>query len=133
MHDLRWLRDHPAEFDRGLLRRGLPPHSEQILALDRAWRTAETAAQEAQARRNRVAREIGVAKKRGEDIEPRLRRTTEDREAGAQAEATATRIRSEIDQILAGLPNLPAEEVPDGPDESTNRILRYHGEKPHFD
>jgi seryl-tRNA synthetase len=133
MHDLRWLRDHPAEFDRGLMRRGLPPHSEQILALDRAWRTAETAAQEAQARRNRVAREIGAAKKRGEDIEPLLRRSTEDREAEAQAGATAARIRGEIDEILAGLPNLPAEEVPDGPDESANRILRYHGETPHFD
>ena len=56
MHDLRWIREHPAKFDRGLMRRGLPPHSEQILGLDRAWRTAETAAQEAQARRNRVAR-----------------------------------------------------------------------------
>src|SRR5215510_886355 len=133
MHDLRWLRDHPAEFDRGLMRRGLPPYSEQILALDRAWRTAETAAQEAQARRNRVAREIGAAKKRGEDIEPLLRRSTEDREAEAQAGATAARIRGEIDEILAGLPNLPAEEVPDGPDERANQVLRYHGETPHFD
>ena len=51
MHDLRWIREHAEEFDRGLMRRGLPPHSEQILALDRAWRTVETTAQEAQARR----------------------------------------------------------------------------------
>jgi len=61
MHDLRWIREHPEEFDRGLTRRGLPPCAEQILALDRSWRAAETRTQEAQARRNRAAREIGAA------------------------------------------------------------------------
>ena len=60
MHDLRWIREHPEEFDRGLTRRGLLPFAEQILALDRAWRVAETRAQEVQARRNRLAREIGA-------------------------------------------------------------------------
>ena len=67
MHDIRWIRDHPAEFDRGLARRGLLPCAEEVLALDHAWRAAETSAQEAQARRNRIARDIGAAKKRGED------------------------------------------------------------------
>jgi seryl-tRNA synthetase len=133
MHDFRWIRDNPTEFDRGLTRRGLPPHAEEILALDRSWRAAETRAQDAQARRNRVAREIGAAKKRGEDIAPLLRQTGEDREAEAEAGAEAARLRAEIDEILAGLPNLPAEEVPDGPDESANLVVRHYGEPPHFD
>jgi seryl-tRNA synthetase len=133
MHDLRWIRDHPAEFDRGLMRRGLPPRAAEILTLDRSWRGSETAVQEAQARHNRIAREIGAAKKRGEDIEPLLRRSTEDREAEARAGAEAARLRGEIDEILAGLPNLPTEEVPDGSDESANRVLRHHGEPPRFD
>jgi seryl-tRNA synthetase len=133
MHDLRWIRDNPTDFDRGLTRRGLPPCAEEILALDRSWRAAETRAQEAQARRNRVAREIGAAKKRGEDIAPLLRQAGEDREVETRAGAEAARLRAEIDEILAGLPNLPAEEVPDGPDESANRVLRHHGEPPRFD
>src|SRR5262249_48737640 len=133
MHDLRWIREHPDEFDRGMLRRGLPPRSEEILSLDRSWRAAETRAQEAQARRNRIAREIGAAKKRGEPAEPLLRQSNADRDTEAAAGAEATRLRAEIDEILAGLPNLPAEEVPDGPDESANRVLRHHGEPPHFD
>jgi seryl-tRNA synthetase len=62
-----------------------------------------------------------------------LRQTGEDREVEAQAGAEAGRLRAQIDEILAGLPNLPAEEVPEGPDESANRVLRYHGEPPHFD
>jgi seryl-tRNA synthetase len=43
------------------------------------------------------------------------------------------RLRAEIDEILAGLPNLPTEEVPDGPDETANRVLRHHGDPPRFD
>jgi seryl-tRNA synthetase len=133
MHDLRWIRDNPTDLDRGLKRRGLAPCADEILTLDRAWRSAETRAQEAQARRNRVAREIGAAKKRGEDITPLLHQTTEDREAEAQASAEAAQLRAQIDQTLAGLPNLPGAEVPDGPDETANRVLRHHGEPPRFD
>jgi seryl-tRNA synthetase len=133
MHDIRWIRDHPAEFDRGLTRRGLPPRAEEILVLDRAWRAAETRIQEAQARRNRIAREIGTAKKRGEPVEALLGQSNEDKDAEAAAAAEAARLRAEIDEILAGLPNLPVEEVPDGPDETANRVLRLHGEPPHFD
>src|SRR5215472_3260097 len=133
MHDLRWIREHPEEFDRGLTRRGLPSYAPQILALDRSWRAAETRVQEAQARRNRLAREIGAAKKRGEAVEPLLRQSGEDREAEEQATAESARSRAEIDEILAGLPNLPADDVPDGPDETANRVLRHHGEIPCFD
>ena len=135
MHDLRWIRDHPAEFDRGLTRRGLPPRAEEILALDRRWRAAETDAQEAQARRNRVAREIGAAKKRGEADRRRCcARSSEDKDVEAATPARRRRnCAPQIDEILAGLPNLPAEEVPDGPDETANRVLRHHGEPPRFD
>ena len=133
MYDLRWIRDNPTNFDRGLTRRGLPPRAQEILALDVSWRAAETRAQEAQARRNRVAREVGAAKKRGEDIAPLLRQTDEDREVETQAAAEAAQLRAQIDEILAGVPNLPAEEVPDGLDETANRVVRHHGEPPRFD
>ena len=140
MYDLRWIRDHPEELDRGLTRRGLPPRAEEILALDRDWRSAETRAQEAQAERNRRAREFGAAKKRGEGAiggEPDefgpLGAQTRSRQAETEAAAEAARLRAAIDEILAELPNLPAEDVPDGADETANRVLRHHGEPPHFD
>jgi seryl-tRNA synthetase len=133
MHDLRWIREHSEEFDRGVTRRGLLPHAEQILSLDRSWRAAETRVQEAQAKRNRLAREIGAAKKRGEAVEPLLRQSVVDSDTETEATAESARLRTEIDEILAGLPNLPAEDVPDGPDETANRVLRHHGEAPRFD
>jgi seryl-tRNA synthetase len=133
MHDLRWIRDHPAEFDRGLMRRGLAPRTDEILTLDREWRELETEAQASQATRNRLSREIGAAKKRGEPIEELLSQIDRRKDLEAATAARAAKLREEIDEILAGLPNLPAEEVPDGPDETANRVLRHHGEPPRFD
>jgi seryl-tRNA synthetase len=133
MHDLRWIREHPEEFDRGLTRRGLSKHAEEILALDRSWRAAETRAQEAQAQRNRISREIGSAKSRGLDVQALVDSQRATREAEANEAAEASRLRQEIDEILAGLPNLPAEDVPDGPDETANRVLRHHGEPSRFE
>jgi len=132
MHDIRWIRDNPAEFDRGLARRGLPPRADEVVALDRAWRAAETGVQEAQSRRNRIARDIGAAKKRGEDIEPLLRQVAEDKDAEVNSTTEAARLRAQIDEILAGLPNLPADEVPDGADETANLLLRTVGDPPRF-
>jgi seryl-tRNA synthetase len=135
MHDLRWIREHPEDFDRGLERRGLPPCAQDILARDRAWRAAETRAQEAQAERNRAARAIGAAKAAaaGANVayDPLGARAAAD--IVRQAIADATRLRAEIDEILAGLPNLPAEDVPDGPDETANKVLRHYGKPPGFD
>jgi len=133
MHDLRWIRDHPAEFDHGLSRRGLPPRAEEILVLDRAWRELETEAQASYAARNRLSREIGAARKHGEPIGELLSQIDRRKDLEAATAAQAAKLRREIDEILAGLPNLPGEEVPDGPDETANRVLRHHGEPPHFD
>jgi seryl-tRNA synthetase len=134
MHDLRWIRENPEEFDRGLARRCLlEPYAEKILALDRSWRAAETDAQEAQARLNLIAREIGAAKKRGEDATALLEEAGGLKLRADHRPGEAAARRAERDHLLETLPNLPAPEVPDGPDESTNRELRRHGEPPHFD
>ncbi len=63
MHDIRWIRDNPEAFDAALARRGLPPESKGLLALDERRRAAIAKAEQAQARRNAASKEIGVAKK----------------------------------------------------------------------
>ena len=129
MHDIRWIRENPEEFDRGLARRFLPRQAAEVLALDKEWRAAETRVQEARARLNRLGREIGAAKARGEDIEPLVRQAAADKEI--ETEGT-TGLRSQIDDLLASLPNLPAPDVPDGPDETSNRLVRTVGAPPQF-
>ncbi|HEV2334261.1 MAG TPA: serine--tRNA ligase [Stellaceae bacterium] len=132
MHDLRWIRDYPEEFDRGLARRGLPPYAAEVLALDKEWRALETAAQEAQATRNRLSREVGAAKARGEPLETLLGQIARGKDAEAANAAKAAELRAQIDELLASLPNLPAPEVPEGADESANRELRRQGNPPQF-
>jgi seryl-tRNA synthetase len=63
MYDIKWIRENPDAFDRGLKRRGLEPLSKKLLALDEKRRTAITKFEQAQARRNAASKEIGDAKK----------------------------------------------------------------------
>src|SRR5271170_3874671 len=101
MFDLKAIRDNPGDFDRGLNRRGLPPRSSEILAQDQHWRAAQTKAQELQAERNKLAREIGAAKAKGGDTAGLMRRVAESKNEEARLEAEAARLKSEIDALLA--------------------------------
>src|SRR5438094_2760405 len=132
MHDLRWIRENPDVFDRGLMRRGLPARAAEILAIDREWRGLETEAQESQATRNRLSREIGAAKSGGEPIDELLRQVEGRKQAETATAAKAAELRQQIDELVATLPNLPAPDVPDGPDESANKEILRHGEPPRF-
>jgi seryl-tRNA synthetase len=127
MFDLKWIRDNPTEFDRGLARRGLKPRAAELIALDSKWRAAETTAQELQARRNRSAKEIGNAKARGDDIALLLQQVANDRDHQAAAEQEAAELKRIVENELAALPNLPADDVPDGVDEHGNVLVRSHG------
>ena len=132
MHDLRWIRENPDAFDRGLERRGLPPCAEQVLALDREWRALQTAAEETRAMRNRLSREIGAAKKRGESAEDLLAQVANRKDMEAATSAQASELRRRIDESLAELPNLPAADVPEGADETANKEIRRIGEPRRF-
>jgi seryl-tRNA synthetase len=132
MFDLRWIRDNPDAYDRGLARRGLPPASPALLDLDRQWREAQTEAERVQAERNRLAKEIGAAKAQGRDANDLLRQVSESKERQAALEARAGQLKTAVDQALAPLPNLPADDVPDGLDETHNRLVRQHGAPPRF-
>jgi seryl-tRNA synthetase len=127
MYDLRWIRENPEEFDRGLSRRGLAPRAAELIAADARWRAVETTAQEVQARRNRSAKEIGAAKARGEDIAPLLEQVAADKERQAAAEQEAARLWQAIESELSAIPNIPADDVPDGSDEHSNKLVRSHG------
>jgi seryl-tRNA synthetase len=132
MHDLKSIREAPAEFDRGLARRGLPPHSERILALDSARRAAQTELQDIQTRRNDLSRGIGIAKSKGEPVEAIMAEVSAMKDRMATLEVDDRRIGEELDGLLASLPNLPAPEVPDGADEHGNVEVRRWGDPRNF-
>jgi seryl-tRNA synthetase len=133
MLDMRWIRESPEAFDRALARRGLAPLSAGLLAQDKDWRAVQTRAEQLQAERNRLSKEIGGVKGKGGDAADLLRRVAESKDEEARLEAQAARLRAAIDAALAPLPNVLSDEVPDGRDDSENSFVRQHGAPPTFD
>jgi seryl-tRNA synthetase len=132
MFDLKWIRDNPDTFDAGLRRRGLTALSAQLVALDGRRRTAQTRFQELQQKRNELSRQIGAGKKKGEDTSALEAEVAALKDGLAAAEAEEQAAAAEAEQLLAGLPNLPAADVPDGADETANVELRRHGSPRNF-
>ncbi len=142
MFDIRKIRGNPDQFDAGLARRGVGPRAAEILILDEEARKYTAALNDLQARRNAASKEIGAAKARGdEDAFNRLRQEVDSiKNQMPTAEAEQRKKLDAIRDILAGLPNLPADDVPQGEDETANVEIRKWGEakklnsaKEHFD
>lgn len=131
MYDIRWIRENPEAFDRGLIRRGLEPLSAKLLTLDEKRRAAIAASEQAQARRNAASKEIGQAKAKKDEATAsalmaevaRLKETMPALEAEAKLHGDA------LDKELAQIPNLPNDDVPDGKDEHDNVERSKSGEK----
>ncbi|TVR99386.1 MAG: serine--tRNA ligase [Rhodospirillales bacterium] len=132
MFDIRWVRENPEAFDAGLRRRGLTAASTALTALDQGRREALAEAQRIQAERNRVAKEIGARKRAGRDAADLLAAVAASKDAEAAAESRAAQAEHDLEQALAVIPNLPAVDVPDGPDETANIEVRRWGEAPQF-
>ncbi len=116
----------------GLSRRGFNLDVGKLRALEERRKALQVAAEQLKAERNSRSKAIGELMKVG------------DREAAEAAKGDVARLKSELDALesqfdpvaaelesyLAGVPNLPAPEVPDGPDESANVELRRWGQPP---
>ena len=122
MHDIRLIRDDPAAFDAALARRGFAASSAEVLALDEQRRAAATEAQELLARRNEASKAIGAAMGRGdkdgaEALKAEVAAIKRDLPAVEEREQQAG---AALGDLLARLPNLPADDVPEGEDEAGN-------------
>src|ERR1700735_3429977 len=122
MHDIRFIRENRAAFDRGLVRRGLEPQAERLIALDEKRRTAIQAAEAAQARRNTVSKEIGEAKKAKDEERAKalLAEVAALKDSIPALEAAEKKATNELNSALAEIPNLPLDGVPDGKDSDDN-------------
>ncbi|HTN13374.1 MAG TPA: serine--tRNA ligase, partial [Devosia sp.] len=122
MHDLRYIRENPAEFDAGLAKRGAEPASIVILDLDTRKREITTRMQEAQSRRNEASKAIGAAMGKGElELAEELKLEVAELKRTLPAlEEDERALSAELDALLAALPNIPAHDVPQGADETDN-------------
>jgi len=134
MHDIKWIRDNPAAFDHALARRGLPPQAGELIEIDEGRRAAILKAEAAQARRNAASKEIGAAKKSNEEetAQKLLAEVAGLKAAIPALEDDEKKASRKLEDALAWIPNLPADDVPDGKDEHGNVEHHHFGAKRNF-
>jgi len=128
MHDIRWIRENAAEYDRALTAARSNAESKKLfsiadlLAIDERRRSAIQKFEQAQARRQRSlegsrAGQGEEGRGRGADADGEVNEL-QDHAAGAGGGDQAA--EAELNKLLATIPNLPLTEVPDGIDEHGN-------------
>jgi len=153
MLSIQFIRENPEEVRRGLARRGATDAPlDDILALDTQHRGTLQEVESIRAERNALSKEIGEL--------ARLTKTADTKEAkhadhrrsdlvarssflGEKLDDMEEQLRdrqARLRELLLQAPNLPADSVPDGPDESANVVLHTEGEpvqptfhKPHWE
>lgn len=128
MHDLRDIRENPQNFDAAMQRRGLEAQSPKILTLDEERRAMQTRLQDMQAARNEKSKMIGQIKAQGGDAQSVMDEVSALKTQMADLEEQERALGEQLTALLAGLPNIMAQDVPDGADEADNVELRKVGE-----
>ncbi len=130
MHDIRAIRENPEQFDKNWARRGLEPQTPALLKLDEERRAVLTELQDLQQERNTISKEIGPMKRDGKDTTELENKVSGLKNSMAKLEEREKTLGESLNQHLAGLPNLLADDVPEGKDEAENVEVRTHGD-PH--
>jgi len=130
MHEIRFIRENPEQFDEKLKTRGLAPIADRILQLDKQHRQILTDLQTYQSQRNTIAKAFGDAKRKGEPTDTIALESEKIKQHISVLEDTAREEEQKLFDILAGTPNLPADDVPTGLNEESNKeVLKWGAPK----
>ncbi len=126
MHDIKYIRENAADFDAAMRLRGFQEkQSDAILALDKERRGVQTQLQRSQNMRNEKSQEIGEIKKAGGDASEAVECVALMKNDMARREEYERTLAESLNQHLAGLPNILADDVPEGKDEAENVEVHY--------
>jgi seryl-tRNA synthetase len=131
VHDARLIRESPDTLREAMRRRGkldsLGPLIDRAVTLERERRAAIQACEERKAARNAASQEVARRKKAGADATDVLASAKAIGEEIVALEARQVAVQAELNDILAGLPNVTLADVPEG-DEASNVVIRTWGE-----
>ncbi|PJK04116.1 serine--tRNA ligase [Lysobacteraceae bacterium NML71-0210] len=133
MLDVQLLRNDPETVRQGLARRGVNLDVAAFQALEAERKAIQIRTQELQNLRNTRSKAIGQAKAKGEDVAPLMAEVASFGEELKASEARLDAIRSEMEALMQGLPNLPDASVPEGVDETGNVEQSRWGTPRNFD
>jgi seryl-tRNA synthetase len=104
-----------------------------FLILEQERKLVQTRTQELQAARNSLARRIGQAKGKGDDVSALMSEAGEANAELQSLEAKLLRIQATLQDFLLVIPNLPHTSVPLGQSAENNAEVRRHGTPRQFD
>ena len=133
MIDAKLLRSDPEAVAKNLARRGFTLDVEALRALDEKRKIAQVQNDQLRSERNSHAKAVGMAKGRGEDIAPLIAKGDELTRNLAAVDKQLVDLQAELEALVARLPNLLHESVPDGRDETGNVEVRRWGTPRKFD
>jgi seryl-tRNA synthetase len=130
MHDIKAIRENTEAYEAAWSAKGRSGAASEAVKLDAQFRAAQTALQEAQAKRNESSKLIGMAKAKKDEAEAARLMAEVEALKGRMAEASEEEhlVGAKLKDLLASLPNIPAAEVPEGEDEAGNVEQRRWGD-----
>jgi seryl-tRNA synthetase len=131
--DPKLLRASPEVVAANLARRGFKFDVQAFVSLEERRKATQIEADRLRAERNATAKQVGMAKGRGEDAAPLIARGEQLAQQLVDAEAAINGVQAELDALQMGLPNLLQDSVPEGADENANREVRRWGTPRSFD
>lgn len=127
MLDPKLIRNQLDEVAVALAKRGMDVDTQAIAALEEKRKTVQTHCESLQQESKARAKKIGAVKAQGGDIAPLLQEVGDLKNQLASAEAELSDIQQQWDEVLSSLPNIPADEVPEGKSEDDNVEIRTWG------
>ncbi|WP_439294899.1 serine--tRNA ligase [Lonepinella sp. BR2882] len=115
------------------LKRNFDLDVEKVSELEEQRKALQVKTETLQAERNTRSKAIGAAKARGENIESLLQDVDSMGIELVQAKALLDDVLAELNEIALTIPNLPADEVPLGKDDSENKEISRWGTPRQFD
>ena len=133
MLDIQLLRSNIEEVATRLAARGYTLDVDAFNTLEAERKFLQTRMQELQSKRNTVSKQIGIAKKNGEDVSAIMAEVANLGDELKAAEEGFAGVQQKLDSWLMSIPNLPHASVPAGKDENDNVEVRRWGSPRQFD
>ena len=134
MIDIHLLRNNPDEVARRLAARGPGVFDvARFQRLEAKRREIQTSVEQAQATRNKLAKEIGQAKAKGQDAKDLIAQAEQFKTNLENSEKSLGSLQQELQDFLARIPNIPHESVPAGRSPEENVEQRRWGKPKEFE
>jgi len=131
MLDIRFIREHPDLVQAGAHKKHIDLDLQQLLELDEQRRSLTSKVESLKALRNKTSKEIPSLQ--GEMRQEAIAQMKRVAEESRELEGPLREVEATFDALMLRVPNVPADDVPEGLTDADNVVLKTWGEIPQFD